>query len=504
MLDTYIKKRSDKLMLLSLAMILIANAVFLSYHAFRCFNLFDMGAFLDASWRVFKGQLPYRDFFYYNGPLHLYMNAFFFHLFGFGKTAILAHLVVVHSIIITLVFFILAKRVPHYITLAVTLLAVPSFYWTIAHPWHDQSAHLWGIIGIALLAWNLPFKNTRTAFWISFCCGILTPLSYITKSNLGAGYGIMFFAVLLSLASRKQALLGYLSGGLTGVFLSLLILRLPVEFVQQTIIDNGSFIETRLSSILSLSNTFSNYYWLPLSIVLLNALISSKRTGGLLALFIGMSLFCIYSVSTGGVIIPANIFLWGIQMALGFLVLFNLIQQTNGWQKKLQHFSLWIFIGLTILLTLIAAQRGLALKVWTYKRPNPFGTYALKSKPLEGWLFHPAEGKALDDMTFFIQKMIPKEQSLLNLTDMYIIYALTGRDSFRNISFQFLENILPSPGQQTDMVHEHILHNPPDWILTHLGSYNEDIRILGLQEFVQTQYAPVMHSGFYILLKKRP
>ena len=87
----------DKLGLFFLFLILTGNAFFLRHNAFRGFNFFDMGSFLDASWRVFKGQTPYVDFIYTTGPLHIYMNAFFFTLFGFGKKAILAHLIAVRG-----------------------------------------------------------------------------------------------------------------------------------------------------------------------------------------------------------------------------------------------------------------------------------------------------------------------------------------------------------------------------------------------------------------------
>ncbi len=68
--------------ILILLLILVSNALFLHYNTFRCFNFFDMGGFLDASWRVFRGQKPYVDFIYTTGLVRLYMNAFSFSFLG--------------------------------------------------------------------------------------------------------------------------------------------------------------------------------------------------------------------------------------------------------------------------------------------------------------------------------------------------------------------------------------------------------------------------------------
>src|SRR3989344_5128777 len=101
---------------LYLAPLLLANAFFLRWSAFRMFNPFDMGGILDGSWRVFQGQKPFVDFVFIMGPLHLYMNAFFFAIFGFGKTAIWMALVTIHSVAIICTALIAAKLLPAWLT----------------------------------------------------------------------------------------------------------------------------------------------------------------------------------------------------------------------------------------------------------------------------------------------------------------------------------------------------------------------------------------------------
>ena len=120
--------KKENTLFASLFIIIIGNALFLSWNAFRCFNFHDMGSFLDASWRVSNGQRPYLDFIYHAGPVHLYLNAFFFKIFSFGKTALLAHLITVQSIVISAVFLALWRNVSFPITVLVTLLTGPAFY----------------------------------------------------------------------------------------------------------------------------------------------------------------------------------------------------------------------------------------------------------------------------------------------------------------------------------------------------------------------------------------
>ena len=119
---------------LFLPLVLVLNMLILSRVAFLDFSDLDWGGFLDASWRVFIGQKVYHDFFYHSGPVHLYMNAFFFQLFSFGKNAILAHLVTVNSLMILATFFATYRRVPVFFTILTTVHTLTSYYWIYPHP----------------------------------------------------------------------------------------------------------------------------------------------------------------------------------------------------------------------------------------------------------------------------------------------------------------------------------------------------------------------------------
>jgi len=113
MLSAFLRKhlaRPDfRLNLGIMSCLLLGNAIFLNFNAFRGFNFFDFGAFMDAAWRVVNGQRPYIDFIYFTGPVHLYVTSFFYAIFGFGQLGVLMNIVVIHSIVI-LLSFLLAKK----------------------------------------------------------------------------------------------------------------------------------------------------------------------------------------------------------------------------------------------------------------------------------------------------------------------------------------------------------------------------------------------------------
>ncbi len=521
---TNVRKKTGLILLL--ALILTGNAFFLRFNAFRHFNLLDMGSFLDASWRIYRGQRPYMDFVYYTGPVYLYLNAFFFHLLGFGKAAILSHLVVVHSAVILLVFFMLYKRVPFPVTLSATALTVPSFYWAISHPWHDQTAHLWGIIGLSLLVRNLPFQepsrallsfsqlttNKNALAWgkkssirISLLCGFFSVLSLMTKSNIGLAYGLMFFTVLAASDNRGKALPGFCAGLLIGGIVALGLVRFPHEYLDQCLAFSRHDGIKRISKLSIPGNWLVNFYWVAPAIMLPSFIFVKKKSPDAAALFLGITFVGIFTVNTGGMVPLGNNMLWGVHLALAFIALYSLSWETAPrWSQPLRKISAGLLLALTIFLTVLSVRYGLQLKVWTYFTPNPQGDYALQSEPLRGWRFHRFQGEPLDILVNYIKTHVPKNDSLLNLNDLYIIYALTGRDSYPGIPFIFIGDIFPAPGKQTEKMRRVIIGNPPDWVVLDIKtSYGHELAWLGLQEEFKRSYAPVIRAGSFLLLKRK-
>ena len=171
-------KNKNRLDAAALGALLLADALFLNYNLFRNFDFFNMAPFEDGGWRILCGQKPYVDFILNLGPIHLYLTAFFMALFGAGKYAALAHILLVNSAVTAAVFLAVRRHCPLADAAAAAALAMASFYWSLSHPWYTQSAHLWGLLAMALLVGRLPFSSSKEAWVCAFACGSAAALSF--------------------------------------------------------------------------------------------------------------------------------------------------------------------------------------------------------------------------------------------------------------------------------------------------------------------------------------
>ncbi len=495
--------------------ILIANALFINFCAFRGFYLFDFGLFLDGAWRVYKGQRVYADFYFYTGPLHLYMLAVFFWLFGFGKAAILAHLLVVGSTVIIVTFFSAIKRLPLFIVTILTLLSATCYYTNRPHPWYDHSAYLWGILATWALITYLPFQKSRQAFKVGIICGAMVVFALLTKTNIGLAYGFAFLIVLLAGSEQLSSLKGYVIGAVTSFLFVILSTRAPHAFFDNMHQALSSGIQqNKIQLLFSVQVWLKNFYWLPALIVLCNVLLADRRTVlkhlALFALFFGTAFVALFSLNTGSECYPANLSLMGIYLTLVFILLEQItpsIQQSKKWfiLNRLTYWALVIFAVCEIVFTVTFAYARATQDIHPEHRLPQYrnGFYELKTKPFQGWRFDVYEGQILDEIVQFVN-LIPKKDSLLVLSHLFIVYSLAGRNSYRGIPVDFNPGTDPAPGEQWHKVHERILNNPPDWILVSKEPgriANELVEYLQLEPLLP-EYKLIKTWGKYGILRR--
>jgi hypothetical protein len=459
----------------ALFLVLIGNALFMHFCAFRGFYLFDFGLFIDGAWRVYRGQQVYVDFYYFTGPFHLYMLAIFFHLFGFGKIAILAHLIVVGSLAIMATFFTTARKLPMLPVILLTVLSATCYYTNRPHPWYDQSAHLWGIFGIWALTTSLPFQKSKRAFWVGFICGAMAILALMTKTNIGLAYGLVFLIVLLVGAERLYSIKGYVIGVIISFILTLLATGAPhgyFENLRQTL---SAEHQNRFTNLFSISVWFKNYYWIPALIVLGNVLAakreSVKRFVSMFVLFFGIAFAGLFSMNTGSEQYPAHLPLMAMYLAAAFIFL-GLIKPQRQSKKSfgLNQLSYWALVVFTASEIVFTASFAYARatqnahpepELFAYRSSN----YEMRTAPFRGWRFNQFDGEVVDLIVDYLNTVVPKEDSFLVLCDLAIIYALTGRDSYRGVPINGLANIDPAPGKQWEDTRTQILNHLPDWLL---------------------------------------
>lgn len=497
------KRKLPGIEIAGLLILLAVNALFLKRAMLFQFDPNDYGGFLDITWRIHCGQKPYVDFIYHLPPLFLYTMTAFATLFGFGKAGILAHLVTVSSGMIAASFFLVRGRIPSYAVLLVTALTTVGFYWHYPFPTFTHDAFFYVTLGVMVLSRALPLASPRSAFWSGFAGAAAAGLAAMTKPNIGVPFGAFFLALLALENNRKYSFSGYLLGGLGAMALCIpLIHDLEKLFFHMT-----TYISTQQGRLLNLlypSRWFANGYWLFPAIVLPNISLKDRRIRASLILFTGVILLTLFVLNTSSFTPLAHIPMMGVSAGLGWMLL---RKATTASPRRLKM----VFTLMTAAILFQMGQSGFyAFRIAEGREhPNPFlkNDYEIQTEPLKGWRCIKVWGEPMDEIVRFVNTSVPKEDSLLVISPMQIVYALTRRESYRNIPFQFLINVNPAPGRQLEEVRNAILANPPRWLITHRdrGPFPVNVMLpyMRLQEFVFKNYEVIRSWGSYAILRKK-
>ncbi len=491
---------------IALLLILAVNFLFLQYAAFRGFNFFDYGNAIDAGWRVFRGQRPYVDFIYGMGPLHLYVNHLFFLLFGFGKTALLTSLLCLSSFTVIATYFATLRKIPLSLTALSACLAAVGSCWGFPHPWYDHTAYLCGILAVWLLCGTLPFSGRKQASIVGFLCGFASALSFMTKTNIGAAFALTFFVALLFSNENSVSLLAFVLGNVVGLIAVVPFIPSFPAFIDNTFPTFGAARSQELQRLLSYKGWMKNGYWIPLVVVAFAGRPHGKEWRGLYVLFLGTALSAIFNINTGSLRGAGYLPLMGVIVGMGFL----LVDMQRSFLREKQREVVYWF-SMLILLVFTAAQIGLSAylaferAIPLIKGPNS-AIGEIKAKPFDGWKMNEIDRQLLDEMVDYIRENVPKDESLLILGDLQILYALTERDSYKGVPYAFHTGYLPAPGRQVEQVRNHVLTHLPIWLITYREEkypLNSLVAYLQLTKEILGSYRVVKAWGVYALLKQR-
>lgn len=156
--------------------------------------MLDTGNHLPALNALLHGQIPYRDFLFWRGPLDLYIPALLMKIGG-AETAILSAFFYVGSVLTLMVGVLLAWQI--FKTRLVFYLMVPVF---VARTFPRISYYYWGgfryFIGfVALLCAIQGFKKQKPS-WM-FAAGVVSCLCWLTTIEAGAS---TILAILCAMA----------------------------------------------------------------------------------------------------------------------------------------------------------------------------------------------------------------------------------------------------------------------------------------------------------------
>jgi len=227
----------------------------------------------------------------------------------------------------------------------------------------------------------------------------------------------------------------------------------------------------------------------------------------LFVLFTMTAVLAIFDLNTGSLRDMDHLPVFGIYLAMGFLLLEELKgpgEKLLGRGLRMAALATLTVTGLVQLKTTVeSARMHYDLTHPTY----PHGSYPLKTGGFKGWLFYESYGRTIDEIAAFIQEKIPPEESLLILTDLYVLNGLTGRDSYRGIASIWPFFIpIETGGAPKEKIRDNILEHPPDWLLVKKGSGLEDVAVLlkafEFPESFLKGYALVKTWGPYGILRR--
>ncbi len=153
------------------------------YYLYGKVNIFELGLYLPGIDAIYRGLVPFRDFFHLRGPFELYMPALFMKFFGMNIPAIALYFYV-GTILALLVCVFIAKNL--YRTWWFFYLMVPVL---IARTFPRVVFTFWGgmryAVGLLALLCLVKFFKTRRMIWI-FLAGLISAFAIFTSIEIGA------------------------------------------------------------------------------------------------------------------------------------------------------------------------------------------------------------------------------------------------------------------------------------------------------------------------------
>lgn len=215
--NSFLCRQADTLLIIGISLIPLALHfpyrvnIFLSY---------------EGAWRLYSGQIPYRDFGLPMGFGYWLMPALFFKLFGPSMMSLIKAQILL-NLLGGLAFRGILKRldVPWAIRLGSVLVWCLSYIQPNFWPWYNHTDILYGIMGLYLL---LEAFGARTG-WTRLACavgaGCLLFLSFFTKQDggmlmIGIGAALALYAAWIG----KRWRLAFVIGGAFMITAFLLIL----------------------------------------------------------------------------------------------------------------------------------------------------------------------------------------------------------------------------------------------------------------------------------------
>jgi hypothetical protein len=271
----------------------------------------DEGMVLQSAYRVYLGQIPYRDFFTSSVPGSYYWTAFIFFLFGPTLLAARIGTLVVAAIIMALTCLTLKKFRPKSL---LTYLLVGAFLLQFGGPYWFIASHHWVALALSLASFYLLLPNTQNepSPCKTVLAGSFAGAAALTLQHLGGIWIICAtIAILTTPALKKRTIITQFLSGIALIALPVAIFFITTSGVQTLYYDLIEFPLTQYHKIAAHKGLDLSYFSRIIEMVSTswqtqNNLLDLLRTASIATLFTGVVIVnCLPFIGLAGLI-----FLW--------------------------------------------------------------------------------------------------------------------------------------------------------------------------------------------------
>ncbi len=175
--------------ILSLGALALVSVELVFESGSRGFLAFDQSILFDGGYRIFLGQIPYRDFFIPTGPVPFWIQGFFFQLFSVNYSAYLLHAAMANLLAVLSAYLWVRCIYPESFGYALLAASVTAFWFypPLGTPWFEQTAFLFHFLASLLLFYGFGLAE-RKRVWTAVLVGAsgwMTGLAFLSKQNAG-------------------------------------------------------------------------------------------------------------------------------------------------------------------------------------------------------------------------------------------------------------------------------------------------------------------------------
>jgi len=185
----------------------------------------ELATLLDRCYRVSLGQVIYRDFYCFTGPVTYFTHGLLYRIFGAQWIVSRYYLALQEAVTVALTF-VLLRRFLALSIMASAAAAVATLLWSpwiIGLPAYDVEAGFYTLAAVAALFWLWE----RPGRWQAGLLGGACALAFLSKQDRGAVAMLLGLAGLLAVAARpcsRRSLIGLLAAYVVGAALPIALL----------------------------------------------------------------------------------------------------------------------------------------------------------------------------------------------------------------------------------------------------------------------------------------